>query len=118
MKSKFAPKKREDWHPDYHSFMFGYEVPLYKEKGTQLSNSLYKIGDPVYIKDENSIGFVINGPIPVDPYYEWASEVRTDTDGCQCVTTLEPFTKAHLEIKGVWNPYRDNPEIMNYLNSL
>ena len=118
MKSKFVPKKREDWHLDYHSFMFGYEVPLYKEKGTQLGNGLYKIGDPVYIQETNSIGFVIDGPLPEDHYWKWASEVRTDTEGVRCVTTLEPFSKSHLEIEGVWNPYHSNPEIMNYLNSI
>lgn len=106
------------WSFTYDDNLFDNEVPLYQKAGTPIFGSKFKIGDPVYLTDCNSIGFIINGPVNEKQHDEWIDEVKTDVDGNRSVYDLEPLVASHLTIEGVHNPFKDNPEIMAYFKDL
>ena len=106
------------WHSPYADFLFNKVVPLYHKAGTKLFGSPFSIGDPVYLTEQNSIGFVINGPTNEKEWEDWRNEVRTETDGVQSFQSLVPLNASHLEIAEVQNPYRDEPEVMQFFQNL
>jgi hypothetical protein len=55
----------------------------------------YDLGDVVYIKTQNSIGVVL-GCIDNE-----SEDLRTDMDGMQCFSDIEPATLEHFKIKDV-----------------
>jgi hypothetical protein len=78
-------------------------IGLYKKYGTPIisrSNKYsFKIGDPVYLKQHKSVGFLIDGPTEEDPDFPekglgWGGEARTDVDGVQSLKYMVPFDAA------------------------
>ena len=112
----YIPKKTWAWV--YADYLFDGFVPLYHKAGTKVFGSKLKVGDPVYLKDENCIGFVINGPTNKEESGLWCNEVKTDARGNQDPKSLVPLRKEHFLIDGVYNPYSEDAEVMEFFTTL